>query len=240
MILLRDFTDLPVQGARIRNLGEFVGIEHTSNLLLHGNRIVKRTIDLSIGCLVLIAASPVIALCATLVRLLDGGPSFFVQDRVGLDGRRIAVPKLRTMRRGASTSLDEVLSQSPALRDEWAVHRKLRDDPRLIPLVGRFFRRFSLDELPQLWTVVRGDMSLVGPRPFPDDHLQQFDLPFLELRQRVRPGITGLWQIAIRSEGTIDEQKAFDTYYIRNWSVWLDIYLLGRTIGAVLSGRGAY
>jgi len=97
-----------------------------------------------------------------------------------------------------------------------------------------------VDELPQLWTVVQGRMSLVGPRPFPDYHLTQFPPAFLELRRRVRPGITGLWQITVRSEGGIEKQQAYDTYYIRNWSVWLDLYVLSRTLAAVASGRGAY
>ena len=97
-----------------------------------------------------------------------------------------------------------------------------------------------MDELPQLLTVIAGDMSLVGPRPFPDYHLEQFTPAFLELRHRVHPGITGLWQITLRSEGSTDDQEALDTYYIRNWSVWFDLYVLGRTIIAVLSGRGAY
>jgi lipopolysaccharide/colanic/teichoic acid biosynthesis glycosyltransferase len=101
-------------------------------------------------------------------------------------------------------------------------------------------RRFSIDELPQLWKVVTGEMSLVGPRPFPDYHLAGFTPAFRELRQRVRPGITGWWQISTRSEGNTDDQEALDTYYIRNWSVWFDFYVLGRTLLTVISGRGAY
>jgi lipopolysaccharide/colanic/teichoic acid biosynthesis glycosyltransferase len=183
---------------------------------------------------------PVILTAALLVRLIDGGPVFFHQSRAGLAGRRIRVPKIRTMRRDADRRLEECLDADPALRDEWRVRHKLREDPRLIPGIGRLFRRFSIDELPQLWAVIAGNMSLVGPRPFPDYHLERFTPGFLELRQRVRPGITGLWQIAVRSDGGTEEQEAFDTYYIRNWSVWFDLYVLGRTIMAVASGRGAY
>jgi lipopolysaccharide/colanic/teichoic acid biosynthesis glycosyltransferase len=126
------------------------------------------------------------------------------------------------------------------MREEWQTRYKLRDDPRLIPVVGRLFRRFSIDELPQLWTVLKGEMSLVGPRPFPDYHLREFPPAFVELRQRVRPGITGLWQIAVRSDGGTSEQEAYDSYYIRNWSVWMDLYILSRTLAAVVSGRGAF
>jgi Undecaprenyl-phosphate galactose phosphotransferase WbaP len=240
VVLLREYDDLPVEGIQIRNLGGLVGIEYTNNLLRHGNRVAKRALDLAIGLILLILATPVIAVAIALVKLLDGGPAFFTQRRSGLDGQPFDVPKIRTMRVNAEGQLEEHLSSDPALREEWEATYKLKEDPRLIPLVGRFFRRFSVDELPQLWTVVQGRMSLVGPRPFPDYHLTQFPAAFLELRRRVRPGITGLWQITVRSEGGIEKQQAYDTYYIRNWSVWLDIYVLSRTIAAVASGRGAY
>jgi Undecaprenyl-phosphate galactose phosphotransferase WbaP len=240
VVLLREYEDLPVEGLQVRNLGSIVGIEYTNNLLLHGNRVVKRALDLVLTCVALVVVTPVILLAALVVRLIDGAPAFFFQDRVGLDGRRVDVPKIRTMRLDAERRLEEYLSANPSLRREWNERYKLRSDPRLIPVVGRLFRRFSLDELPQLWAVFTGDMSLVGPRPFPDYHLEQFPPDFRELRQRVRPGITGLWQITVRSEGGIEEQQAYDSYYIRNWSVWLDLYILSRTVAAVLSGRGAY
>ena len=240
VVLLREYDDLPVEGIQIRNLGGLVGIEYTNNLLLHGNRVVKRALDVAIGSLLIVLTAPVLGVALVLVKLLDGGPAFFMQRRSGLDGHLFDVPKIRTMRVDAEARLKEHLSEDPMLREEWDATYKLKRDPRLIPLVGRLFRRFSVDELPQLWTVVQGRMSLVGPRPFPDYHLAQFPPAFLELRQRVRPGLTGLWQITVRSEGGIEKQQAYDTYYIRNWSVWLDIYVLSRTIAAVASGRGAY
>ncbi|HEX7778858.1 MAG TPA: sugar transferase, partial [Vicinamibacterales bacterium] len=192
------------------------------------------------ACVALVLLTPVIFFAAVVVSLLDGGPAFFFQDRTGLDGRRVGVPKIRTMRLDAERRLEDYLRANPDLRDEWHERYKLKRDPRLLPVVGALFRRFSIDELPQLWAVVAGDMSLVGPRPFPDYHIERFSPEFRELRQRVRPGITGLWQIAVRSEGGIEEQQAYDSYYIRNWSVWLDLYILSRTLAAVLSGRGAY
>jgi Undecaprenyl-phosphate galactose phosphotransferase WbaP len=239
VVLLRN-DDLPVEGVQVRNLGGIVGIEYTNNLLLPANRAIKRAIDVSLAIVSLVVAAPIAACAAALVTIVDGPPMFFRQDRSGLDGRRITVPKIRTMKRGAEEELERQLDADPALRREWEERHKLKNDPRLIPAIGRLFRRYSIDELPQLWAVLDGRMSLVGPRPFPDDHLKRFSPDFHDLRQRVRPGITGLWQVNVRSDGDIDQQETYDTYYIRNWSVWLDIYILSRTIAAVVSGRGAY
>lgn len=241
LVLLRQIDDLPVEGVQIRNLGGGVlGIEYTNNLLQRRNRLLKRTLDLTAGTLFLLLALPVILLAALAVIVVNPGWPFFGQRREGLGGRRITVWKVRTMYRDAEARLERHLDADPELRRQWQDRYKLNDDPRVLPWVGKFLRRYSLDELPQLANVVLGEMSLVGPRPFPDYHLERFTDTFRHLRRRVRPGITGLWQVTVRSEGGVDEQQALDTYYIRNWSLWLDLHLLGRTLSAVLSGRGAY
>jgi lipopolysaccharide/colanic/teichoic acid biosynthesis glycosyltransferase len=240
IVTLRGYEHLPVEGAQLRNVGGALTIEYTSNLLRPHNRAAKRALDLAVAGLALLLAAPLLALLAVAVRLVSRGRPLFAQRRSGYGGRDFAVLKIRTMHLDAERRLEEHLRQHPELEQEWRTRFKLRDDPRLIPFVGRLLRRFSLDELPQLWNVLRGDMSLVGPRPFPDYHLRSFPPEFLRLRERMRPGITGLWQVMVRSDGTIEEQQFFDTYYLRNWSVWLDLYILGRTFGAVLRGSGAY
>jgi len=230
---------MPVEQVQVRNLGGVFGIQFNNELLRTYNRAMKRSLDITVGSAMLIAAAPIIGLCGMAIKLVDGGPIFFSQQREGLDGRTIVVRKLRTMHRDADHRLREYLQGNPERRREWEEHMKIRRDPRVIPLVGVFLRRFSLDELPQLVNVVHGEMSLVGPRPFPIYHLERFTPEFRRLRRAVRPGLTGMWQIMVRSTGSNEDQVQYDSHYIRNWSLWLDMYLLARTIWAVLSGRGA-
>lgn len=240
VIILREFQELPVEGVQVRNMGGVLGLEYGNNLLRRQSRWVKRTLDLGLGGGALILTLPIMLVAMAAVKMLSPGPGLFWQEREGRKGRSIRVPKIRTMVPDAEKRMEELLRSDLALRSEWESAFKLKDDPRVIPVVGRFFRRFSIDELPQLWSVVRGDMSLVGPRPFPDYHLVVLSPDVRRLRDEVRPGITGLWQVTSRGEAGVEAQQAFDMYYIRNWSVWLDLYILARTVTVVLSGKGAY
>jgi Undecaprenyl-phosphate galactose phosphotransferase WbaP len=240
VVIIQESQDFPIERVRICNLGGMFGIEFTNNLLRLQNRVIKRTLDLVLGTFFLVFASPMIAFAALSVKLLSRGPFFFHQTREGMGGSLIKVWKLRTMYQDAESRLETFLSTDPELRRQWEHRFKLTRDPRIIPVIGPFLRRFSVDELPQLWSVVQGKMSLVGPRPFPEYHLQQLPPEFRELRRRVRPGLTGMWQVMVRSNGGIAEQIIYDTYYIRNWSLWVDLYILARTIFVVLAGRGAY
>ena len=200
---------------------------------------VKRVTDLAIAVPAAIVAAPIIAICAALVAILDRGTPFYYQNREGLNGERIKVWKIRTMVRDAERRLHEYLELDEKARAEWDRSMKLRADPRIIPLIGSFLRRSSIDELPQLWSVLTGTMSLVGPRPLPDYHLARFDQEFLDLRRQVKPGISGYWQVTDRSESDLAQQQAADRYYIQNWSLWLDLWVLFRTTEAIVSRRGA-
>ena len=239
VIMVRQHGQIPVESVRAFNLGGVLGIEFRNNLLQLRSRLIKRSIDLSVGGLAFAAALPLILIACLYVKLRSRGPAFFVQEREGRGGRPIKVRKIRTMQVDADDRLCNHLQSDARARSEWNRNMKLRKDPRIIP-GGRFLRRFSLDELPQLWSVIRGDLSLVGPRPCPLYHVDRFSPAFRQLRCRVTPGLTGLWQTTCRSEGGLTEQELYDSYYIRNWSLWLDIYLLAKTVVVVLSAKGAY
>jgi Undecaprenyl-phosphate galactose phosphotransferase WbaP len=223
-----------------RDLGGVLGLEIQCNLLNPLNQLLKRTTDIVISAICLAAAAPLFAIAAIRIKRAGPGPVFYYQEREGKYGKRIRVFKLRTMRPGAEKTLERYLAGNSAATEEWDRFCKLKCDPRVIPGVGSWLRKTSLDELPQLWNILRGEMSLVGPRPFPHYHTARFHPEFQSLRTQVTPGLTGLWQITARSDGDLEVQRSLDSYYIRNWSPWLDLYILIRTIRTVLARDGAY
>ena len=203
------------------------------------NLRLKRGLDVA---LVLASAAvflPLIGLAALAIQLVDRGPVFYAQERRGLGGRRIRVWKLRTMHQDSAARLERHLAENPAARDEWNRFFKLRHDPRVLPWIGGLLRRSSIDELPQVWNLLVGEMTLVGPRPLPDYHLAAFDGAFRHQRQTVTPGLTGLWQVAARSDGDTMVMRRLDGFYIANRSIGLDLLILLRTVAVVLAGRGA-
>lgn len=230
---------IPNIGLHSRNLGSAAGLELRFNLFRPGNLAVKRLVDLAIALPAALAAAPLVMMLALAVKLADPGPAFYRQRRIGRDGSVLDVLKLRTMYVDADERLRRHLQADPEAAAEWARFFKLSADPRVLPGIGNFLRRSSLDELPQLWNILRGEMSVVGPRPFPDYHMRGFDTEFQALRVSVPPGLTGLWQVSSRSGGDLDVQKEQDLFYIRNWSIWLDLYILIETLPAVLTARGA-
>jgi lipopolysaccharide/colanic/teichoic acid biosynthesis glycosyltransferase len=199
----------------------------------------KRAADAGVALVAGFLALPFLAASAAAIWLVDHGPVFYSQKRIGQGGRVIKVVKIRTMYVDAEQRLEKRLQEDAAARAEWERFFKLRDDPRVLGWVGRFLRRTSLDELPQIWNILRGDMSLVGPRPFPPYHLDSFDEAFRQKRQSCKPGLTGLWQVSARSNGDLDVQRNLDLSYIANRSFWLDLYILLSTVPAVLKGTGA-
>ena len=196
--------------------------------------LIKRGVVVVGAVAMLVLGAPLLGLIALAIRLGSPGPTVFRQTRVGAGGKRFEMFKFRSMREGAEAELEQLLD----LNEADGQFFKIRDDPRLTR-VGRFLRRTSLDELPQLWNVLRGEMSLVGPRPPVPAQVSRY-MEWHKRRLDVRPGMTGLWQVSGRSLLTFDETVLLDIYYIENWSLWLDFKILLRTIPTVLFGAGAY
>jgi len=198
---------------------------------------VKRVFDVGGALALLLVLSPLMLTVALLV-MRDGGACVYGHTRVGMDGRKFRCLKFRSMVRNADAVLKELLAIDPAARAEWEKDFKLRNDVRVTAL-GRFIRKTSIDELPQLWNVVRGDMSLVGPRPVVEKELERYG-ESVSYYLRVLPGITGLWQVSGRNDADYDTRVALDVAYVRNWTFAGDIVILFKTIGVVFHGRGAY
>jgi Undecaprenyl-phosphate galactose phosphotransferase WbaP len=220
-----------------RQLAGTFAVEIRYNLLdpwaLRAKRITDLVATVLGGTLVL----PLIILLALVIYLESGGPVLYKDRRMGRNGNLFSCVKFRTMVPGAEELLLRMLEQEPGLREEYSKYHKLRDDPR-ITRVGRFLRKTSLDELPQIWNVVRGEMSLVGPRPMLIEEIPKYGEVYA-LYKRVRPGITGLWQVSGRSDTGYEERVAMVAYYVRNWSIWLDLIILARTLVSVIRSRGA-
>lgn len=228
--------DIPVYGAGTETAEPRVARRPARSLL-------KRVLDLAISIPAFIILSPVMAAIALIVWLTDGGAPVFVQSRYGKNGKAFRFYKFRSMRVDADERLQALLKRDPEAAEEWSSQRKLRKDPRITPF-GDFIRTWSLDELPQLVNIIRGEMSLVGPRP-----LVQHDSPDLDDRTlygaefryylMARPGLTGLWQVSGRASTQFDERVARDIEYVSQWSVWADMKILAKTVPAVLMRQGA-
>jgi undecaprenyl-phosphate galactose phosphotransferase len=234
----------PLSGMSVLNMSAQGFFSHDAVLLTAPNnlqrlhaRILKRCFDLAVSAILLVALSPLFGVLALMIRR-DGGPALFGQRRVGRGGRRITCLKFRTMVADADRRLADLLARDPAAREEWARDQKLRNDPRVTP-VGRFLRRTSLDELPQLINVLRGEMSLVGPRPIVPDEVPRFGEDIVYYYE-VDPGITGLWQVSGRNGLDYARRVQLNSWYVRNWSLWHDVTILFRTVRVVLERDGAY
>ncbi len=220
-----------------RDMDGLLGLEVRQQLLIPESRLLKRSVDLIGASLGLGLISPLLLLIALLVKLDSAGPLFFVQERLGHQGQLFKAYKFRSMYQDAEQRLHQILETDVERRREYEKFHKLRHDPR-VTSVGRLLRKLSLDELPQLWNVIRGEMSLVGPRAYMPRERHEMEGKEHTILQVV-PGITGLWQVSGRNHLSFQQRLDLDVYYVRNWSIWLDIHILARTIWVVLTGHGA-
>jgi Undecaprenyl-phosphate galactose phosphotransferase WbaP len=222
------------------DIGGIIGLEVGQNLISLWQQTFKRLIDL---ILILISAPisiPIIGIIALAIAIDSKGPVFYGSRRVGKGGQPFLMWKFRTMIPEADKILQQCLENNPDMMEEWIQTQKIKNDPR-VTRMGRILRKLSLDELPQIWNVVTGQMSLVGPRPIPiiEKDIHSYGKKF-NIYVQVRPGLTGLWQVSGRSDVDYSERVQMDEYYVRHWSLWLDVIILARTPLAVLQGHGAY
>jgi Undecaprenyl-phosphate galactose phosphotransferase WbaP len=238
VLIIPNLIGMTSLGICAREIGGIVGLEVTRQLLRPSARFAKRTLDLAIALILAPFVILILALFALLIKLEGRGPIFYGNERVGLGGKKFKAWKLRSMQVDGDKILHSYLAEHPDEAHEWHTTQKLKRDPR-ITRVGALMRKTSIDELPQLWNVVIGQMSVVGPRPMLESQVAMYGDSF-NLYKQVRPGITGLWQVSGRNELSFAERVKLDKYVIQNWSVWLDLYILARTAGVVLTAKGAY
>ena len=221
-----------------RDLQGHLALELRNNLLESRNKFIKRFIDLNLSCIIGILTLPIMIVVALWIKQDSKGPILLRQTRLGKGAKPFTMYKFRTMHTNAEDHLEKYLANNSKARTEWDKTRKLRFDPR-ITHSGYILRRFSIDELPQIWNVFKGEMSFVGPRPIMVDELTWYANK-AHLYTQVRPGLTGLFQILGRNDLSYDQRVRLDAYYVRNWSIWLDIHIISRTLFVVLSSKGAY
>ncbi|MEO6066044.1 MAG: sugar transferase [Lysobacterales bacterium] len=224
--------------SRARPLGAYLTIEIKHARFARHQRALKRALDIAIAFPALLVSTPIIILAGLVVYFSSPGPIFFGQMREGRQGKPIKIYKLRSMVQGAEAMLAKHLAGNPAARFEYERTMKLRNDPRIIP-AGKLIRKASIDELPQLWSILKGDMSLVGPRVMPTREIDLYSESGRDLRRDMLPGLTGFWQVQHRNDSDFRIREIADSFYVANWSVWLDIWIILRTVRVVLTGAGA-
>ena len=227
----------PVFGARPVSFGGIGGLEMVNQRMMKARRLQKRVLDMGLAFFAFAILSPLFIIIPVLIKLTSRGPVFFRQKRLGKSGTTIRVWKFRSMYKDADERLSKLLEENPEAADEWKQCFKLSEDPRITPL-GRFLRRSSLDELPQLFNVFSGEMALIGPRPIVKDEVAYYGDTY-GIFSSVKPGITGLWQVSGRSDTSYARRVSLDSHYVLNWSPWMDLWILVRTVYAVLLMRGA-
>lgn len=238
LLILPDFDRIGRTWDGAHEFGGRFGAQVTERLILPMPRLVKRTMDVLLCVVAVTLLSPLMLLIAVAVKLTSKGPVFYRQTAPGVGGRRFRMWKFRTMQVHGAQILRDWLTHHPEDQAEWDRHHKLRNDPR-VTAIGRILRRSSLDELPQIFNVLLGHMSLVGPRPYPLYECEEMQTK-APLILKVRPGITGLWQVSGRSAMTFPQRLEVDVAYVRNWSLWLDLIILARTLVVVAKRSGAY
>jgi Undecaprenyl-phosphate galactose phosphotransferase WbaP len=237
-VIIPNFHNISSIWMSVRDFNGILGIDVSNKFNLSVNKLNKRLMDITLVILGGLVILPCLLLIALLIKLNSPGPVLYKQKRLGCNGKHFFTFKFRTMVVDADKQLQKILESNPALKKEWEENHKLHKDPRVTG-IGRFLRRTSLDEFPQLLNILKGDMSLVGPRPIVDAEIDKYGEDYKRVFS-IKPGLSGLWQVSGRSDSNYLDRVAYDVYYLQSWSVWLDLWIIFKTFGVVIIGKGAY
>ena len=237
-VIIPNFFNISNIWMSVRDFDGILGFETSNKLKLKWNLGIKRFMDLSVVLVGGLIIMPFLLLIALLIKINSPGPVFYKHKRLGKSGRHFYAYKFRSMVVDSEKRLQEMLENDPEIRAEWEKNHKLQNDPR-ITSIGKLLRRTSMDEFPQLINILKGEMSLIGPRPIVDDEVEKYGEDYERIFS-IKPGLSGLWQVSGRSNTNYHERVAYDTYYLQSWSVWLDLWIIFKTFGVVIKGRGAY
>lgn len=224
--------------ASVRDFNGIIGFSTTHNLTKISEIFAKRFIDFVLLAIAAIPTLLVTLIVSIAIKITSPGPIFYGHKRIGKNGKEIKVWKFRSMVTNSQEILEKILAEDEERRIEWEKDRKFKDDPR-ITKIGKILRNTSLDELPQLWNILKGDMSFIGPRPVTSDELEKYG-KYVDFVLSAKPGLSGMWQISGRSDTGYEERILLDMYYIQNWTIWLDIWIIIKTIWVVIKRKGAY
>ncbi|MCL2186033.1 MAG: undecaprenyl-phosphate galactose phosphotransferase WbaP [Treponema sp.] len=237
-VIIPNFFNISSIWMSVRDFNGILGIDTSNKLKLTLNLVIKRFMDLTIVILGGLVVLPFLLIIAALIKINSPGPVFYKQKRLGRNGKHFYAYKFRSMAADAEQRLNNLLESDPLLKKEWEENHKLQNDPR-ITSIGKILRRTSVDEFPQLINILKGDMSLVGPRPIVDEEIEKYGDNFNRVSS-IKPGLTGLWQVSGRSNTNYLDRVAYDIYYLQSWSVWLDLWIIYKTFGVVIFRKGAY
>jgi len=240
VIVLPKMTKIPIINGELISSIHHKGMAFyiKNNLLSPLDQAIKRVFDVSVALIAFVSTSPFLIWLYSVVYVTTKGHPIFTHERIGFGGKKFKVYKFRTMYLDADDRLEELLETCDESKEEWERDFKLKDDPR-ITKIGKFLRKTSLDELPQLLNVLKGEMSLVGPRPIIEQEVSKYG-EYFEYFIAVKPGITGLWQVSGRNDIEYEERVQLDVWYVRNWSIELDLQILFKTVLVVLGRKGSY
>jgi Undecaprenyl-phosphate galactose phosphotransferase WbaP len=237
-VLIPDFFSVTNIWMAVRDFDGILGFVTSHKLTMFWNLGIKRFMDLAIVIIGGVILFPLFLLIALLIKLSSPGPALYGHTRRGMNGKPFTAYKFRSMVSNSGEILQKLLDSDPEIKKEWEASHKLKDDPRITG-IGKILRRTSFDEFPQLINILKGEMSLIGPRPIVDEEVEKYGEDYNRIFS-VKPGLTGLWQVSGRSDTDYAERVSFDTYYLQSWSVWLDVWVLFKTFGVVIRGKGAY